>query len=448
MTTPKIKIGLVCVALNGERVDIAQSLLFESQRSLLGSDIELVNPESQCTINGDALWEQTKQCCDKGACTIIYLIGTWVMANHIVDTVRNINIPIGIWGVPNAESFSSVGASVVHGALVEMGINHRLFYGQPDELKLINKLSSFAKACKMKRVLSSARMGLIGGRSINAYPTTADPMQIKKIFGTEIEHIDQMEVLDQAKCADGQRVSELCHELRNSFCIDSRLTDSMLEKSVRVSIGLEKVVEKYDFDFCSIKCLGEFIDTYTSCCLAVALMNEKGIITGCQCSINATLSMYLLNQLTNCPVFFGDVNCIDVNSSIARVINCGSIPPSLANDRGKVQLAPQYEYMGAGGGACTLFCCRAGRVTFGTLGRRNGKYVMNIASGEALEKPISELKKVRDWAQGFVKLDGDPELFYHNILSNHSVFGYGDHREELLEFCELMGLAAEENYLN
>ena len=102
----------------------------------------------------------------------------------------------------------------------------------------------------------------------------------------------------------------------------------------------------------------------------------------------------------------------------------------------------QYEYMGAGRGACTLFCLKEGDVTFGTLGRKNGEYVMNIAKGRAFKKPKEDLKTVRTWVQAFIKLQCEPMEFYKNLRCNHSVFGYGDHEEALAIVCEMLGIQA------
>ena len=108
-------------------------------------------------------------------------------------------------------------------------------------------------------------------------------------------------------------------------------------------------------------------------------------------------------------------------------------------------MVEQYDYRGLGGGACTLFCMKEGRVTFGTLGRVEGQYVMSIAGGEAFVQPKEVLTPVRSWAQGFVKLDCDPVVFYRNIRCNHSVVAYGDYREELKEICRQSGIFALEN---
>lgn len=445
MNNKKVKIGLICVGLEGERLELAQEFMQQAQQSLARKGLTVVNPDAVYTLTGAQVQDQAIACRQAGAVAIVYLIGTWILANHIIDAVQRVDLPVGVWGIPEESSFSSVGANVVHGAMEEMGIQHRLFYGDAQDQQTVEEISIFARAAMLRASLKGARMGLIGGRGINAYPTAADPNQIKALFGTEIEHIDQLLLLEKARNAPMDRVTEIARELKAAYTVE--VADNTFERTVRVYIALSEIVEEYALDFCSVKCLDEFINQYTSCCVAVALSNDRGIVTGCQCNINASISMYLLSQLSDEPVFFGDVNVVHIKDCVARLINCGSIPTRLAKQASDVRFETQYEYMGAGSGACTMFCCKPGPVTFGTLGRRNGQYVMNIAEGQAFEQPIEELRWVRNWAQGFVRLKGDPMNFYNNILSNHSVLCYGSCEKELIEFCRLTGVTPNLNFL-
>lgn len=211
-----------------------------------------------------------------------------------------------------------------------------------------------------------------------------------------------------------------------------------IERSVRVYLALKAIVRENKLDLLSVKCLGEFINLYSSCCLAISMLNDDGMPIVCQCDINAAISYYILSLLSSDPPYFGDVGYVDIKAGFARLINCGSLPGRLAFSPGEIELNDQYEYMGKGGGVCTLFCCKPGKMTFGTLGRIDGNYVLHISTGNAYEEPMEKLVSVRTWAQGFVKLDNNPKEFFHNLRSNHSVAAYGDFTGELRELCGLL----------
>lgn len=441
MAIENVKAGLICVGLEGERNDLGRQFHETAKNELTNIGIEIVNPDSIFTLTGEDVRRQTEQCLALGAQSMVYLAGTWLLAQHVVDAVRELKVPFGIWGIPEAASFSSVGANVLHGTLDEMGIPHWLFYGMPNDREVLRQIKNFTKAAWVKRKLSTARMGVLGGRAISAYPTTADPIQIKKVFGTEAEHIDQMVLLEKAKNIPEEKCAALAERIREKYH-SAKVPQETLKKCSGVYYALKEMIEEYALDMVTVKCIGEFMDSYCSCCIALSMLNDEGYLCGCQCNLNALLSGYILTALSGEPHFFGDVNMVDTKEGVARMIHCGSAPGKLAGGYQDIDIVEQYEYMGAGRGACTFFCCREGDVTFGTLGRKNGEYVMNIASGSAFKKPKEELAAVRTWVQAFIRLQCDPMEFYKNLRCNHSVFGYGCHEEALVMLCEMLGIQA------
>ncbi len=439
---PPVKVGLVCVGLEGERNDLAARFRERAVSELKAKGIGIVNEDAPCTLTHEEVKEQSIQSERDGADAILYLIGTWILANHVIDAIARIQIPFAIWGIPEPASFSSVGANVVHGSLGEMGIKHRLFYGQPDDGQTLEGIVNFARAAAVKKRLRSCRLGMIGGRTISAYPTMADAIQIKQMFGIEVEHIDQLVLLEKAKAVTTERCDKKIAELSQRVG-SIEVPEDMLRRAVSVYFALKEMIAEYELDMVTVKCIGEFMDRYSSCCIALAMLNDEGILCTCQCNLNATISAYILSRLSEMPVFFGDINVVVKETKTARLINCGSIPIKLAQAKEDVKIVPQYEYMGAGRGACTFFCCKSGAVTFGTLGRVKKKYVMNIATGSAFLERKETLKDVRTWAQGFVHLDCDPMVFYENLRCNHSVMCYGNEEAALLELCALYDIQPE-----
>ena len=590
-TVSSPKAALVCVGQEGEHNELAQQFLDRAVSALAHRDLELVGSPTQVAITPAEVMDCVRAGRHAGADCVIYLIGTWILADKVVDAIRSVNLPAAIWGIPEGISFSSVGANVVHGALEELGIQHTLFYGQPDDPQVVEELLAYAKACQAVEMLRHARLGLLGGRSISAYPTAADPNQIKEIFGAEVIHIDQLVLLERAKAipedrlqeereafsaryggvdapenrleqslrvylalkdirqdylwgipegisfssvganvvhgaleelgiqhtlfygqpddpqvveellayakacqavemlrharlgllggrsisayptaADPNQIKEIfgaevihidqlvllerakaipedrLQEEREAFSaryggVDA--PENRLEQSLRVYLALKDIRQDYQLDFLAVKCLEEFIETYTSCCTAISLLNSEGIVTACQSDLNAALSMFLLHALSGRPTIFGDVNTVDCASGVARMINCGSMPVALAGKE-PVRWIEQYEYMGAGRGVCPVFCCQEGPVTFGTFSRIKGSYRLLIAKGEAYEEPFDSYQDVRAWPQGFIRLLCNPRQFYQNLRSNHSVVGYGDLTRQLRYAAELLQIQTVE----
>jgi L-fucose isomerase len=435
------KVALITVSLAGERTELAKKFATQSIGSLSKYGLEIIG-NGQIYLTGQEVLRAVNNAIDKEVDCIVYLIGTWIYAPNIVTHIMNTNIPAIIWGIPEPASFSTVGANVVHGSLDEIGIYHHFVYGMPGEKDVLEKIAVIARASMVKNKLRKAIFGLIGGRSIGMYTSNTDPIQVKRIFGLEIEHVDQFLMIEYAKKVNSEDVNKLLKEINNIYG-EIQVPEEVIKKSIRVYCALKKLVREHEYDFIGVKCLEEVINHYVSCCLAVALLNDEEIVTACQSDINAAISMYILNLLTQQSVVFADVSMLDKKNKIVRLVNCGSMATSLSKNKKEVDWGYQYEYMGKERGACPIFCCKNGPVTFGSLNRINGDYVMQITTGTAIYQSKSVLKQVRDiWPQAFIKIHCDADEFIQSIRSNHIVVGYGEVKNELDTFCNLIGIKA------
>jgi L-fucose/D-arabinose isomerase len=449
----KAKVGLVCVGRMGERLDIADMVFRSAVLALQSEWLDLVNPDTVMIFDGPDILAEANKIRDRNADCIIYLPATWINAPQIIDVMMQVQLPFAVWGVQEAAPFTSVGANVLHGTLEEMGIKHRLFYSdEAGEDEVLREITCFARAAMVAHELRFSRLGLIGGKSIGAYPTSADPIQVKKLFGVEIEHIDQLVLLEEARAVSDESARTLGSKLRSEHG-ELNVPEETLLRSMKVYAALKKILHDYSLDYATVKCLGEFINTYVSCCAAISQANNEGIVVACQGNIDATISMQIFKLLSDAGSIMADVNVVYKKTGVAMMINCGTMPTSLAQDRASVRWAHQYEYMCAARwdepeqeirsarGMCPTFCCKPGKVTFGTLGRKDGQYVMHIATGEAFTQPLEVFEKDKGiWPHAFIRLDCDPRAFYPNLRSNHSVVGYGALKNELLEFCALTGV--------
>jgi L-fucose isomerase len=433
------KIGLITVSLDGERTDLAKQFEMNALVSLKQSGLEVLENPSLC-LNGEEVLRAVENAKNKRADCIVFLIGTWVYAPDIISPIQQFPLPVVVWGIPEPASFSSVGANVIHGTLDELGIKHLLVYGMPCDKETVDSIKGYARASMVKNILYTSKFGLVGGRSLGMYPSTVDSIQVKRIFGVEIEHIDQLLLVETARKIENVKAKSVYEEFKKEYGnID--VPDDVMLKSIKVYAALKKIIEDYKLSFLGVKCLEEVINIYVSCCLAISLCNNDGVPTACQSDINAALAMKILNILSNKATIFADVNMVDKKEGVARLVNCGTMATTLAEMKRDVDWGYQYEYMGNARGACPTFCCKPGEVTFCGLSRIKGDYVMQITTGNAFLQPKEIFAQDRDiWPHAFISLDCDPGNFYQAIRSNHVVVGYGNMKKELQFLCDLMDI--------
>ena len=91
-----------------------------------------------------------------------------------------------LWIHPGSQGWRTVGGLEFHGALMEVGIQHRLVYGTSDDRNAINQIKAYCRASKEKQNLSLKTAGTFGGRGLGQTTGVADPSQWMRVFGVDI----------------------------------------------------------------------------------------------------------------------------------------------------------------------------------------------------------------------------------------------------------------------
>jgi L-fucose isomerase len=430
---------MITLSLERERTDLAEKFGRAAAERLRSAGFIPVGKPG-LVFDAAGCRSAARDCARQGADCILMLLGTWVSTPAVVDTVREVNLPFGIWAEDNAASFSLTAGGIVHGSLDELGLPHRFFYGSPDSEELIGEIGSFIRAAAAARGLSGSRLCVLGGRVMGMYTTMADIVQLKNVFGVEVEHMDAVRLYLEAEKAPQKEAAAVEARLRETFG-KIEAGGKVLERSIRLYIALKALIERTGYDLLAVKCQDEMINEYASSCLAVSLLNDEGYTLSCEADINAAITMRMLGILSGGIALFGDVNHLDVEKGILRIVNCGSMPTLLARARKEVDLGLQYEYMGKAQGATTVLVVRESPVTLARLSRVKGEFVMLAAKGRTREEERGRLKESRDqWPHAFVELDCDPKTLLQNIRSNHMHLCLGDHLKDVEEFCRIKGI--------
>lgn len=373
-------------------------------------------------------------------CMILF-VQTWNWADRILQAVQRFNRPVLLWALPISRLWSIGGLSVTHGSLDEVGIPHHVVYGMPDKEGLLETIIRFARSARVRNVLHKSRFGSIGGHGMGIYTGPVDPSQWLKDFGISIGFIDQYEVV-----AEGEKVSEealkKCYETLKKEYGAVPTYDKVTERAIRLYLGMEAIIEREKFDFTGVNDMFGLSDNYCSMCLAQSRLSSRGYVTACLNDSNGALMAYIMRQLTDAPLFTADVNLIDYKSGIVRLVDDGAGAITLAKNPKDVKLSYQPPLECKASGVCTGLICKPGRITLARLSRIQGKYVMLISPGYAIE---GEEEWLMDcgypmWPHAFLKLDGNLDVFVQNLRSEYIHMAYGDLTDDLAEVCGLMNI--------
>jgi L-fucose isomerase len=376
-------------------------------------------------------------------CIICYL-PVWVWAADYMQAFRSVSVPLILWAPLVAEGATICAASVLHGSLDELGIEHKVIYsdihGDPGDRRALREIESYSKAAMVKNNLRKSRYGRIGGRSMGMNPSRLDFIDWMDKFGIEVEHIDQYAVVVEAGKFKKGEIEDVYNWIMG-LVSEVPDFDTAFEREIRLYLAYQKVIKQFGIDFSGLKSTFELSDNYVAGTLAQSLINTEGHISAGTSHDTGALVMFIMQLFGSEPVFMGDIIDLKPAEGLLTMINDGKASFNLAESKKHIHLRKHPTIESAAGGICVQLTVKPGPITFGALYRVKGEYLFYVTSGKVLPSSIEDIKKCRcgwpNWPHAFIKLDADPWQFLQNIRSQYIQFCYGDLIDEFKELCRL-----------
>jgi L-fucose isomerase-like protein len=455
----KLKCGFIVYGVHKDGLQdpmgtpfIDDKIIADSKAALMSRGIDLI--EHGVIIAGKeeakrAMAEMKKN--NEVHCVILFT-GTWVWASHLIAAIRDFALTgkeVLIWTHPGSQGWRPVGGLVLHGALMEIGLRHRFVYGSAGSKIEVDKIASFVQASYVKDRLNMSTLGVFGGRGMGQTCGVADPSQWMKMFGVDIDSRDATDVIRAAEGVSGKELEDLEPRIKKLF--GSMPEKNIVnEKSMRLYLAIKKIVEREGFDFYTIQSFPGLADDYSATCFAQSMMLEDGYATSTLGDHNSALTAFLLNELSNDPVYYGDLQHIDKESGEIKIIGDGAIPPSLAGKTGPAGFAEHgIPTEGGAGGLSVKLICKVGEGALARIGRRDGEFEMVLTRCTVFEPPADKIENrlhecgIPFWPHGFVTAHCDMDILIENWNNEYASLGYGVNLyPALIEFCRMTGIRA------
>ena len=380
---------------------------------------------------------------------LIVHLPIWADPVFTVRLANLIALPLLLMGNSRPETSSLVGILGAGGALDQVGRTHVRVFDHRTEGER-RKVRTFARAAAALQRLRGQTLGLFGGRSLGIVTTVADPAQWLRIFGVDIESIDQAEIVQAAEAIPQAEVKQHQDWLTGQVAgvrYGGAFSPKKLERQVRSYLATRQLVARYNLDFVGVKCQPELSDGYVTQCVAHMLSNgtldadgEKAVLVhACEADADGALTMQILHLLSEGqPAALLDIRWYDAAKERWALANCGAIPAAFFGGLGKVRIEPHV--FGQGGGGALPGSVAPQAVTLARLCRKNGEYWMAILSGTVEQATAEDETRITPaFPRAFVKTSAGAD-FLEVFGSNHIHMLAGDYCDELVSFCRLAGI--------
>ena len=356
-----------------------------------------------------------------------------------------------------------VGMLAAAGSLDQIGVKYSRLWGDVNDPEVKGKMISFLQAAAAVTRLKGLTFGNFGGRPLGMYTAVANLEQWQKMFGIDVENIEQDDIIRAGEKADEKEVEKafdwLTENVGNIAYDGDGLTPEKLKTQIRSYIGLRDIIAERKLDFIGIKAHGDLTDRYCTMDVAEALLNDpydwngpkEPTIAATESDMDGALTMQIFKHITNAPVLFADVRHYDKENDIWFFSNSGTHATFFAGasydpkeNLKKVDLLPETDYYPAGGASVHHFA-KAGKVTLARLARKNGEYYLTIVPAEFVEFDREKMIALGNtttpaWPAAFARLKVSAEHFINNFPCNHIHGVYGDCVDSLVNVAKILDI--------
>ncbi len=296
----------------------------------------------------------------------------------------------------------------------QKGEKVEIIHGDSDYIA--RRIKELSKIFEVKSRLASTKLGVIGKPSDWLIASDVDYNKVKDVLGISLIDIEMGELvkeIDQSHHFAHPKLNDIKNKGFDSKSID---------RALKIYSGFKAIVNKYKLDGITVRCF-DLLGIYKNTgCLGLSLLNEEGIVAGCEGDIHALISMAILHYLTDEPVFMANPSSVDINQNEIILAHC-TLPLNMPDE---FYLKTHFE---SGLGVGIKGVIGEGEATIFKLSRDGKEYF--VSGGEIIENLNSEnlcRTQIR------FRMNEGVKYFLQNSLGNHHLICKGDYSNLVREF--------------
>lgn len=309
------------------------------------------------------------------------------------------------------------------------GRQGRVIHGDYDYM--MQEINIYIAGYQVLDKLSRMRVGVIGKPSGWLIASNVDYSFIHNAWGTELIDLPLEEVVSIYEQVSPEDVEDDVDEFIQKASSIKEPTKEDICKAMRLCFALETVVQKYRLNAFTLNCFDLIPLTGTTGCVALSLLNDKGIPAGCEGDIQTLLTMLVIKAATGKPSFMANPSKITNNARHEMIFAHCTIAPCMTDE---YIIRTHYESQS---GVAIEGLVKPTTVTVVKCGGRHMERFF-ISEAELLES-TSNPNMCR--TQLHLRLKEPLDYFLEHSIGNHHVIVNGDCRNCIESILSMLGAA-------
>ncbi len=304
--------------------------------------------------------------------------------------------------------------------LGNIGVEGKVLHGTNDEI-----VSAIVETVCTPSL--QGRIGLFGQPSDWLIASGVDRDYLRQRYGIETIDIDLQRLIDGIKTVAPTEAEKVAQAMvKRAKAVKEPTSTDMLE-AAKAYLAIKRICQEEHLDAMTIRCFDIVKACGTTSCMALALLNDEGIVAGCEGDMQTLMSMYLAKRLCGETAFMA--NPSNLTNKTSMLAHC-TIPLTMCDET----IVRSHFESGIGVAIQGLL-----PLTDYTLlkwgGQKMNRYF--VTEAQAIEAPYSN-----HFCRTQITLNVNlkPYLLQHSI-GNHHVIIRGRHADEIRQFMLANGVS-------
>jgi L-fucose isomerase-like protein len=279
---------------------------------------------------------------------LLILHCTWVMDSIQFQLIKELDVPVMLWGLPYPETFSLASIQHFNSVLHQNKHFSQWVYGLPDETCVIEKIARLARASQAAKKFRPVSIGLVGQhstkRTAGPQDTAFDEWELGHTMGIKIVHIEMDDFLSEVNSVIDEDAWAVVERMKETSRYgEMKVEEKRILHSAKVYRATKKIMTDYTLVGAAVECYPYYGGLVN---LASSWLADEGIVLDPEGDIGHTMLAGLLNALQPGPTALAEMMLLDWDKDKFYLRHEGSTAFSLAMDPQKVEVVAAGEGVG------------------------------------------------------------------------------------------------------
>ncbi|MBN1298399.1 MAG: hypothetical protein JW997_01785 [Actinobacteria bacterium] len=277
---------------------------------------------------------------------VILFHPSYIIGDNVYEIMKS-GANFGLWAIEELSetgpmtfaSFVNISQNVgisLHNFL-KKPVKTKWFFGDMASKFFKPRFDITIKALSALKAIKNSRVAQIGKLADGHINHMANPRAIYQYLGVDVTR--DYEVEDIIALGDKMPEAEVSQVYKKVLgtCKISRVSEQKVLDSVKMYLAIKKICRENGYSAVAFSCWPKLMPLKEMTgCLVNSLLNSDGISAGCEADVMGTISMLILQKITNQPVALMDLAKFDEADQSLLLWHCGSAPFEMANERGVI----------------------------------------------------------------------------------------------------------------